>query len=335
MNLSQEEIEVFAQALDSKSSTKGKANKQVKGYDFSHPDKLSKNHFKVLQCVMSSLERSWSSSLSAVFRSEVTATVSSLEQVSFGAFAESLAGVAMLATLSLGKLSGVGYLHLPAEFALSAVDRMTGGRGKIHGGPRALSDVESMVIKRLIDAVANDFGAAWKPLTDVKVTTSRFFGSIDEIETDQSEALLVAGFVWNVSSTKYTATLAIPVNSLYSIRDVLTMEQWMSGKPADSQSEIDILSSPLLDAVMLDAAVELGKARVSMHDVMEIGVGDVIRLDSSVGDAIAIQIQGKVKFHGRPGLAGNQIAVQITDLADETDQPAQQNEIISEPVFGG
>jgi flagellar motor switch protein FliM len=56
-----------------------------------------------------------------------------------------------------------------------------------------------------------------------------------------------------------------------------------------------------------------------MREVMEMGVGDVITLDKLVDDQLDVYVQGKMKFHGRPGLSGNRVAVQITEMARDLD----------------
>ncbi len=40
-------------------------------------------------------------------------------------------------------------------------------------------------------------------------------------------------------------------------------------------------------------------------------VGDVIRLDHTVNDALVVRIQDTPRFQARPGLAGRKMAVQI------------------------
>jgi flagellar motor switch protein FliM len=122
--------------------------------------------------------------------------------------------------------------------------------------------------------------------------------------------------------------LAFPVNMFDSIRELLTPEHIMEEK-----SETSNMAGPettsALGYVMVDTVLELGRAKVSLHDVMNIGVGDVIRLDKAVDDPLDVTVQGTTKLYGRPGLVGNKMAVQIMDQAVE--QPSDLNaELVEE-----
>ena len=68
---------------------------------------------------------------------------------------------------------------------------------------------------------------------------------------------------------------------------------------------------------MVPITVELGKVSVTVQEMLDLTVGDVVRLDSRVNDELAVIIGQNQKFKCRPGSANNRIAVQITQATAE------------------
>ncbi|HOP81526.1 MAG TPA: FliM/FliN family flagellar motor C-terminal domain-containing protein, partial [Armatimonadota bacterium] len=146
---------------------------------------------------------------------------------------------------------------------------------------------------------------------------------------------LITRFNWYISSTDYKVDLVIPGSSFDSVRGLITPERLLSAKSKE-EDNYTAGATKMLDPVSINVSVELGKARVSMRDVVEIGVGDVIRLDRSVDNLLEIKVQDKTKFYGRPGMVGNQIAIQITERAQDAPQTAVEQETPEQDVdFGG
>jgi len=332
-NLSQEEIAEFARALDASADLSGHGahTRDVRTYDFAHPDKLSKVHLRVLQSILSGLEKSWSGALSAMLRTEAAVTLSSIEQATFGAYQQSLPSPGVIAGIALGSLPGEALVDLPAALALGMVDRLTGGKGVLIGGPRSLTQVESRIIRRVIDRLAMDLSTAFRPVADLNGGVSDLYESADAVGLIEDEMLLVAGFVWAVASEEHKVNLAIPVNSLDVVRDMLTPERWLAGRAEQEQAP----SPPNLLGVSVEVTAELGSAYVSIQDIVGIDVGDVIRLDRTVSDPLDVKVQGKVKFCGHAGLIGSRLAVQITDQVQEPEQTFARPETPGEQASSG
>jgi flagellar motor switch protein FliM len=321
-NLTTEEMEGFSEALENSVPPAGRASApEVRSYDFAHPDKLSKTHTKVLQTLLTSLEKSWSATLSSALKSEATVTLQTLEQVSLAAHAECIGDHCQVVSLSLGKLGGIALLDMPSEFGLCMVDRMVGGRGSVKGEARSFTQLERSIIRRMLDRLAADLAAALRPVTDVQIALMDFHDSAQEVGAGMGETFLVVGFVWNTLFASQNVSLAIQGSSLESLRDDLTSERLMSASQPSQSAAPDI---SLLGPVGVDWTVELGRATASMKDIISLGVGDIIKLDRSANDELDVKLQGITKFYGRPGLVGNRLSVQITERAVESDGPAAE-----------
>lgn len=325
-NLSPEELAELSQALDANSAAESTAARDVRGYDFLHPDKLSKSHLRVLRYIFSGLEKSWSLSLSTATRTEAAVTVQTMEQARFGSYAESFERPSMVVAMKLASLSSVGVLDMPAKLALCIVDRLTGGKGKWPGEPRNLTQIERKIMKRVIDAMVEDLSQAWSPVTALGAETTGFWNSAEDAGIGADTMVLVVGLSLSIGFDSYKLNFAMPAGALDSVRDLLTPENWCKQSIAGPKTD----SAPITDLIapmIVEAEVELGRAKVSMNDLMSLGVGDVIRLDKLTGDSLEVKIGGQMKFRALPGLMGNKVAVRITDFADDSEDERPANDV--------
>jgi len=334
MELTQEEITELTQAMKTATAAPSAA-RQVREYDFTRPDKLSKVHLRVLQSLLSGLERHWSVSLSTVLKSESVVKLGNLEQAKFGAYVESQSQDCVAVGLDVEPFSGISIISIPLDLAVLIVDRLAGGIGKLGKGQRTLTPVDRSILKRLINKLAVDLSRVWRSLTDVSIKVLDVHDSVESLEFNSNEMFLITRFNWYISSTDYKVDLVIPGSSFDSVRGLITPERLLSAKSKE-EDNYTAGATKMLDPVSINVSVELGKARVSMRDVVEIGVGDVIRLDRSVDNLLEIKVQDKTKFYGRPGMVGNQIAIQITERAQDAPQTAVEQETPEQDVdFGG
>lgn len=70
--------------------------------------------------------------------------------------------------------------------------------------------------------------------------------------------------------------------------------------------------------------VELGTATVTVAELLELAVNDVLQLETRVDGDISILVGQRVKFLCKPGLSGNKTAVQIVKVLDEGDDDSNE-----------
>jgi flagellar motor switch protein FliM len=55
----------------------------------------------------------------------------------------------------------------------------------------------------------------------------------------------------------------------------------------------------------------LGRANLTVRDLLDLKQGDVIPLETRIGDDVEVHVNNELKFYGKPGLLGKHKAVQI------------------------
>jgi len=60
------------------------------------------------------------------------------------------------------------------------------------------------------------------------------------------------------------------------------------------------------------------------QDLLDLEVGDCIKLDTVVTDPMKLKVNNKTKFLGRPGIKDNKMSIQITKVLAEGDEDDEQ-----------
>lgn len=81
-------------------------------------------------------------------------------------------------------------------------------------------------------------------------------------------------------------------------------------KPEGSSSRrLDML----LD-VPLEVNVELGRTRMTIQDLLQLGPGSVIELDKVAGEALDILVNGRLVARGEAVVVNDKFGIRITDI---------------------
>jgi flagellar motor switch protein FliN/FliY len=79
---------------------------------------------------------------------------------------------------------------------------------------------------------------------------------------------------------------------------------------------------PTLDNVSIDIAVVLGTSSMPIHQVLRLGRGAIIELDSSEEDEVRIVVNNLAVAKGTVIVSGNKIAVEVKELLPRSQDSA-------------
>lgn len=78
----------------------------------------------------------------------------------------------------------------------------------------------------------------------------------------------------------------------------------------------------LLD-VPLDVSVELGRCRMSIHDLLALAPGSVVELDKVAGEPLDILINGRLVARGEAIVVNDKFGVRLTDIVSPQERIAR------------
>lgn len=321
MALSQAEID----ALLAKLATEGEQQaapqdpewRVVKTYDFRRPDKLSKDQMRTLQLLHESLGRIAGSTVSAYLRTAVQMNLVSIDQGVYGEYVDHVPQDSILHILSLDPLPSNVLISLDSTAAMAAVDRLLGGAGTATKSAQIPTEIELALIRTLVSCVLRAMKEAWSRVEDLSPTVQDIVLDPRFVQIAlKSDPVVVVAFEMSILHHSGTLTLCLPYVVLEPVLPKLSAQHWFASAKRGAAAQTDTLRRHL-DSVRVNVAVELGGASVSLRDLGQLKVGDVLIINRAVDDDLELLVGGRPLFAARPGTVGHKLAVQVVGAAPD------------------
>jgi flagellar motor switch protein FliM len=104
--------------------------------------------------------------------------------------------------------------------------------------------------------------------------------------------------------------MVIPFVSLEPLLDRFGRDSVAALEPGAMRHKLGVTVRDL----PVDVAVELGGARIRLRQLLELQPGDVVPLDTRIGQPAVVPVMGKPKFTAHVGRIGNRLGVQVADV---------------------
>ncbi|HEY8462562.1 MAG TPA: flagellar motor switch protein FliM [Bacillota bacterium] len=324
--LSQSEIDSLLDALSSgtlnvEEIISDEKKKKIKAYDFRRPNKFSKDQLRTLVVLHENMARLMTTSLSTYLRSMVRVEVVSIDQLTYDEFTKSLPNPTVMNLITLKPLEGTVIIEYSPQLAFAMIDRLLGGSGAGLEQVRELTDIEQIVTKRIVLKTLTNVKEAWQAVIDLEpqfesIELNPLFTQI----IAPSEMIVLITLEVKVGGAVGLMNFCLPFSVLEPIIDRLNAQFWFarSSKFSTPQS-ISAIKNRLLQA-SVQVTVELGKANITVGELLGINVGDVIELEQPVKGLLPVRIGNNPKFAGSPGISGNRMAVQIARIIQEEEE---------------
>ncbi len=291
---------------------------RLRVYDFRSPDKFSKEQLRTLLTLHENFARVVTTSLSALLRTNVQVSPSGAEQSTYSDFVKSLQDPTVLAIISLAPFPSNALMELDTQVAFSMIDRLLGGPGQGVVKGRAITDIEAIVMRRVLNTMLESMGETWRNIAEVMprleaLETNPLFAQL------MAPAEIVANIIFSVQVGVQAGELrlCLPYAMLEPVLPQLSSRQWALRNPrAKAGGEQERLARKLAE-VSLPISVELGRARVTVGELLSLEAGDVIQLDTPADAPVDVFVKGRRKFRGKAGTAGRRLAVQVVEVIRE------------------
>jgi flagellar motor switch protein FliM len=287
---------------------------RVKVYDFKRPDKFSKDQIRTLYMLHENFARLLNTYLAAHLRTIVHIDVVSVDQLTYEEFIRSLPNPSVISIFQMRPLKGTAILELNPNIVFSIIDRLFGGPGLPPPKARALTDIEEAIIRRVIGKTMESFQEAWKQVISIEpklevIETNPQFTQI----VPPNDMVVIITLQTKIGQAEGLINICIPYLVIEPIMSKLTTTYWVASSVA-KQSSLESITSVQrkLEKTLIPVVVELGRVSITVRELLDIAVGDVLQLETSVDSELNVMIGQREKFSCKPGLSGKRLAVQIT-----------------------
>ncbi|NLM38936.1 MAG: flagellar motor switch protein FliM [Firmicutes bacterium] len=315
--LSQEEIDLLIQAATAPQEANEAElivdDQAIDTYDFSRPNKFSKEHIRGLQRIHEQFCRTFAGLMSAKLRSRLELSVSSITQLTFGDYVRSLPNPSVLTVFDVSPLQGSIVVQFTPEIAFVLHDRLCGGPGRVPERTRSLTDIEVAVFrKQVLQALNNLLKDAWHEVKPLEFGLTEIESNpqfLQVASTREVVALVTINF--RLNELHDMMTICLPFRTLEPIIGNLSQARMFESLRRPDPAQIERLKAKVRSAV-LPVEVELGSTTVTVQDLLDLDVGDVITLDRRTNETIDVKIGTLTKFKATPGRIGSKIGIVIT-----------------------
>ena len=324
--LSQEEIDALLENVDDEASTSRyveefSSQKQVTLYDFRRPNRVSKEQLRAFKGIHDKMARNLSSQISSIMRSIVEIQLHSVDQMTYGEFLMSLPSPTSFNVFSMKPLDGTGVLEINPSIAFPMLDRLLGGKGEPYGNSRELSDIEMNLLDTILRQIMQNLKEAWAPVAEI-------FPSIDVKETSpnvvqivaQNEIVIMVVMEISIGYSSGMMNICYPVISLEAVLSRLGSRELMFSETSSKKSRNRELQA-LIGGAAVQVSAILGGTDLTLKEILDLKIDDVIRLDRAANDTVVIDIDGREKYVASIGLQRYRKSVRIKEvIRTEKDQ---------------
>lgn len=310
VSLSEAELEVLHDR-SAEAPTEG-----VENFDLSRPRVLRPAQQEGLGALFDSATKLVTPVLKHELHTEVIVEFKSGEAIYFDTFIGNLSQPMNVFPVSYRGFEFQGALSLEASMAYWFVNSLLGGE-EAEVEDRSLTETESAVATKIIELILDEIHTSLAPAVQVDAKVDGFVASRTQAHVMKPPSIAYAcTFSVQWASTQATFVYVIPLKILRPL--IATMEP-----KSDDQRErrLEALFGTLGQAflsVELRVAGVLGRPRMSLTDLTNLSVGDVIPLGSSLDEVIEVTIQGQPKLTGAFGLQRGNYAIVVNNWSRDS-----------------
>jgi len=324
--LSQSQIDALLNNLISgeskmESVEKEESDTKIKVYDFSSPKKVTRENLKMLSGIYESYARIISSYLTAVLRLVCEVEVDQIDESIFYEYNNALSDSVLMCVVDFimpdtNKSFGQILVNVPKPLAFLIIDKLMGGDGDDYKYERDFTDIELSILDNTLKYVMNQMKDAWANTIPIGVeynkieTNARFIQSVGY--NDTVLLIMLETVIKNISDK---ITICIPT----LVIDEIFKKSENGFRTRRKGSELENVKDKerimnYLKASYLNVTGILGGTELSLHDVLNIQVGDVIVLDDKAYDDVVMKVEGKTWFKGKWGAKRRRNAIKIKEV---------------------
>lgn len=286
-------------------------------YDLFNQERIIRGRMPTMEMITDRFIRRQSVAWTNLLREAVDFVVVGTQVVKYGEFLKKIPMPSSLNVFHMPPLRGNALFVMDAFLVYLIVDYFFGGKAQTHVKPegRDFTPVQLRIVKKLLLQAFADLEKSWHAILDVKVEYLRSESNPQfAMVVTSSEIVLVVTLQVILGETTRDLHIVYPYAMLEPIKEKL-----YSGLVSDHVDQNGDWTSRFRERLQdcpLPLTVRLGTATMTVKDVMNFSLGDVILLDQRPGDPLDCYIEGHLKFQGSPGIYKGNHACRVTKIVN-------------------
>ncbi|HHU17487.1 MAG TPA: flagellar motor switch protein FliM [Clostridiales bacterium] len=324
--LSQSQIDNLLNSLTSGNKdiktdiTEKKKDKKVKEYDFRNPKLFTREQLKLLYSIYENYARILSSHITSVLQSYTLVEIIEVEEQQYYEFNNALPDSVLIGTIDLSikdnDEENLMMLDMSKDICFCSIDRLLGGSGTPLESDREFTEIELGILEHMMKGMVNLMKNIWNDYLEVsprliKLDTNARI--LQGIGADENVVIVVMNI--KVNDTQGILNLCIPavtLDTIFKIKNALIKKKERRGDPlSDAQRREDILKQ--ISQSELEVTGILGTIEVMSRELIDLEVGDIIKLNKPENSLVELAVGDTVWFRGEMGMHNRKKAIAIRE----------------------
>ena len=321
--LSQNEIDLLLGGGGGAATVAPRAStKDIELYDFRRPRHVSKERLRTLEAMYERLVKSLEAWLVGRVRRQIELRLHSVEQFSFGEFTLSLPTPCSSFGFDILNVPGEkGVIDVGQEFAYLLIDRFFGGGGQPATMNRALTPIERLTVRIVVERIAALLAETWQDVVELQLDLTTFESFPEMVQGTSREApVLVANIEVAAGNQNSMLLLCLPLSVLdkfFSSADQQRVKE-MTGSDQERRATREIAETSLR-ATRVDVAARLPAFRLTMRSLLDLQPGGIVPTGIAASSALEVHVGGQLRHRASAGRIGRKLAVRLVEPSASAD----------------
>lgn len=311
--LSQEEVDALLKGVTGEEDSgpaEAEAAEGVRKYDLGRQERIVRGRMPTMELINERFARYLRIGLFNYIHRSTEISVGPIKVQKYSEFIRNLVVPTNLNLVQVKPLRGTGLVVLDPNLVFLVVDNMFGGDGRFHTRVegRDFTPTEQRIIQGLLNVVFSEYEKAWKPVHELKFeyVRSEMNTQFANIATP-SEIVLSANFTVELSGNTADLHICLPYSMIEPLRD--TLNSSMHSEQAASDKRWTNLLHRQLQLAEVEMVAPLGKTQVSLRDILDMKVGDIIPMH--ISEEVEALVDGVPVLACRYGVREGQYALKV------------------------
>lgn len=291
----------------------------ITSVDLLKPNRLSRDQIAIVERIQEMVAGKLGALLVDRLRVDASCDCVAVEQMRYANWVQQVEKSAATYIVDLPPVSMPAIVTMSTGLLLGIVDRVLGGSGQATVGDdkrRELSDAEYAVADAIVVPILDYLAEGISELVEVK---PRIASRLSNVTLSQAipfqEVVLASHFQFSGQPLLGDLRIVLAYTGLEPYLDGLATSRFVA-----RSGQVGAFRDRVLEHVRrvdLEVGVELGHGHLRLGELMALGVGDIIPIETKIGGLVEVPVEGVPKFRGVVGSRGPRYAVRIEEVLQD------------------
>lgn len=295
------------------------SGKKIKDYDFRSPKLFTREQLKLLYSIYENYARILSSHITGILQTYTLVEIIEVEEQQYYEFNNALPDSVLMGVIDFAvkedhNEEDLVLVDFSKDIGFCCIDRLLGGSGKPLEVDREYTEIELGILEHLMKGMVNLMKNVWIDYLEVKPRLMKLETNariLQGISADENVVIVVMNIMVNETQGKLNICIpAVTLDAMFKMKNALSKRKERRGDQlTDAQRRADIMRE--ISESELEITAILGSIDVMAQDLIDLEVGDIIKLNKPENSFVELAVGETVWFRGEMGSYNKKRAIAI------------------------